>query len=77
MFRNNINNIVNKTTHSTITWNDYKKKITHWFINHPTVCYRKSKVLEAGNYNPDIKVMTEDFDLELRMLKKYNIVYNT
>tara|TARA_B110001450_G_scaffold179923_2_gene168103 strand:+ start:4520 stop:5974 length:1455 start_codon:yes stop_codon:yes gene_type:complete len=76
MFRDNINNIVNKTNHKTITWDEYKQNISHWFINHPTVCYRKSKVLEAGNYNPDIKVMIEDFDLVLRMLKKYNIVYN-
>ena len=25
----------------------YKNKPSHWFINHPTVCYRKSAILEA------------------------------
>ena len=55
---------------------DYKKNISHWFINHPTVCYRKHAVLKVGNYNADIKVMAEDFELELRMLKEYGYIYN-
>lgn len=76
MFRNNINNIVNKTNHITITLDEYKQNVLYWFINHPTMCYRKSKVLEVGNYNPDLNDIGEDFDLVLKMLKKYNIVYN-
>jgi len=72
----NRNEIFNTSNHSIITWEQYKKNPSHWFVNHPTVCYRKSKVIEAGNYNPDIKVMTEDFDLELRMLKKYGMIFN-
>ena len=46
--------------------------------NHPsiTVCYRKSAVLEAGNYDEKLKQMCEDFELELRMLKTHGYIYN-
>ena len=66
----------NVTCHKSITWEEYKKQPLHWFINHPTVCYRKSKVLEAGNYNKNLKHMAEDFDLELRMLKTHKFIHN-
>ena len=62
--------------HPSITWDEYKAKPNHWFVNHPTVCYRKQAVLDAGNYNPELSRMSEDFDLELRMLKKYKMIYN-
>ena len=54
----------------------YKQKRLHWFVNHPTVCYRKSKVLEAGNYDKNLKHMAEDFELELRMLKTHGFIKN-
>jgi len=83
MFRDtNKTHIVNQTNHPTITWEYYKKHISPWFINHPTVCYRKSKVLEAGNYSLNLKQtwgnddLSQDFELELRMLKKYGKIYN-
>ena len=78
----NKNQIIRTTYHPTITWNTYKQNISFWFINHPTVCYRKSKVLEAGNYSTDLKKtwgnddLSQDFELELRMLKKYGKIYN-
>jgi len=75
MFKNN--NVIGCSKHKSITWDEYKEKPKHWFMNHPTVCYRKSAVLEAGNYNKDLKLMAEDFELELRMLKKFGYVYNT
>ena len=64
------------SNHPSITWEDYKKKPSHWFINHPTVCYRKSCVLKAGNYNKELKQMAEDFELELRMLKTFGKIHN-
>lgn len=64
------------TSHKSLYWDDYKKNPSHWFINHPTVCYRKQSVLEVGNYNRNLNRMTEDFDLELRMLKKYKYIHN-
>ena len=76
------NHFVNITKHPTITWNDYIKDFPHWFVNHPTVCYRKSKVLEVGNYSFNLKEtwgnddLSHDFELELRMLKKYGKIYN-
>jgi len=76
MFRGNSRNVINKSNHKTITIEDYKKRNSHWFINHPTVCYRKTSVLNAGNYNADLHRMCEDFELELRMLNKYGKIYN-
>jgi GT2 family glycosyltransferase len=68
--------VIQTTHHPPITWNSYIQKRSHWFINHPTVCYRKSKVLEAGNYNKELKQMAEDFELELRMLKTHKYIHN-
>jgi hypothetical protein len=76
MFRDNINNVVDITKHKPVIWDEYKLNPSHWFINHPTVCYRKQSVLDAGNYNKDLREMAEDFELELRMLKKYGYIHN-
>jgi len=59
-----------------LTWEDYKKSPSHWFINHPCVCYRKSAVLEVGNYNEQTHSLYEDFELELKLLKKFGKLYN-
>ena len=75
MFDDNKNNR-GHSNHSSITWEQYKKNPSHWFINHPTVCYRKSAVLKAGNYDENLKQMCEDFELELRMLKRHGYIYN-
>ena len=64
------------SNHPSLTWEEYKAKPNHWFVNHPTVCYRKQAVIDAGNYNPKLSRMSEDFELELRMLKKYKLIYN-
>ena len=44
-------------------------------LNHPTVMYRKMKVLEAGNYNGEI-LLFEDFSLFIRMIKNGSNFYN-
>lgn len=44
-------------------------------LNHPSVMYRKSTVLEAGNYNGDI-LFFEDYSLFIRMLKNGSNFYN-
>ena len=75
MFDDNMNNR-GKSNHPSLSWDDYKRKPSHWFINHPTVCYRKSAVLEAGNYDERLEQMCEDFELELRMLKTHGYIYN-
>lgn len=75
MFDDNGNNR-GLSNHPSLSWETYITKKSHWFINHPTVCYRKSAVLEAGNYDENLKQMCEDFELELRMLKTHGYIYN-
>lgn len=45
-------------------------KLKCWFINHPTVMYKKSTVLEAGSYNVDLIGHSEDTYLWIQILKK-------
>lgn len=61
---------------SVLTWEQYKKSKSHWIANHPTLCLKKSAVLSVGNYNKDNKLPSEDFELELKLLKKYGKLYN-
>jgi mannosyltransferase OCH1-like enzyme len=75
MFRDNIQNIAGKTDHKSLTFDNFKAKPIHWLVNHPTLCYRKSAILEVGNYDSSFK-KTEDFELMLRMLKKFNYIHN-
>lgn len=81
MFRDdNKDNIITTTRHVSITWSEYKNSIrlqnNHWMMNHPTFCFRKEKILEVGNYNDQIHSMVEDFDLILRVLKRFGKIYN-
>ena len=76
MFYNVKEQVHHITKHPDISWKQYKNIRSHWFINHPTVCYRKSKVLQAGNYDKNLKHMAEDFELELRMLKTHGFIKN-
>ena len=78
MFRNEgkLKQVVNQSNHKSLTWDEFKTNPTHWFINHPTVCYRKSCIIKAGNYDNTLKEMAEDFELELRMLKMFKKIHN-
>jgi len=78
LFKNNLNHIQGKTSHPNYEWKDYiKMKVKpHWLMNHPTFCFRKSKILEVGNYESNIKSMYEDFYLILKVMKKYGKIYN-
>ena len=71
---------ISRTNHKTTNWVEYKDSPSSWFINNSTICYKKSKVLEAGNYNLNLKCENNDilydFELMLRMLKKYKKIYN-
>ena len=70
-------NLGQQTNHSQrLTWNEYKQTKSHWFMNHPTICFRKSAILEVGNYFPESTTIAEDFELELRLLKRYGVIYN-
>jgi hypothetical protein len=68
-----------KTEHvSRLSWNDFLNKLPRWFMNHPTICFRKSAVLNVGNYNINhgVDYILEDYELELKLMKKYSAVYN-
>jgi len=71
---------VNETKHpSIITWKDLYDKQFSWYINNPTLCYRKSAIESIGNYRTDdqrILYLHEDYDLLARLLKKHQIAYN-
>ena len=72
-------NITNETKHPRVfSWNDFMNTKPNWFMNHPTLCYRKEAVLAVGNYGIHDKRLAflHDYDLELRLMKKYGFVYN-
>jgi glycosyltransferase involved in cell wall biosynthesis len=74
---NRINSIISDSVHKNIlTWNEYKKNPQDWILNHPTLCFKKSAILNVGNYREDFRYPFEDLDLELRVLKYYGTVYN-
>ena len=75
-FKDNIDNVVSITSHKSITWDQYKQNPSHWFSNHPSLCYRKSAILQAGNYDVNKSRMTEDFEMTLRMLKTHEYLHN-
>jgi hypothetical protein len=75
MFEEGHDNI-DQTNHPSISWNQYNAHPRRWFINHPTWCFRKSAVLDVGNYNESL-TRFEDFDLAMRMLKRYGFIYNS
>tara|TARA_A100001015_G_scaffold237421_1_gene270014 strand:+ start:4611 stop:6725 length:2115 start_codon:yes stop_codon:yes gene_type:complete len=64
------------TSHNNIDVDKFLQSKPHWIMNHPTFCFRKKQIIEAGNYNDQIHSMCEDFELILRVLKKYGKIYN-
>ena len=77
MFRNNIvQKIVSTTNHPDISWDSYKSSPKEWFVNHPTLCYKRQAIIDSGNYDPTEHSMIEDFHLELKMLKTFGKIYN-
>lgn len=62
---------------AVISWEQYRRNPSPWFLNHPTMCVRRAAILEVGNYNQSLtKSPFEDFELELRLLKRYGKIYN-
>jgi glycosyltransferase involved in cell wall biosynthesis len=70
------NSIGNSKHKNLLTWNEYKKNPKSWILNHPSLCFKKSAILNVGNYREDFKYPFEDLELELRVLKTYGVVYN-
>ena len=45
-------------------------------MNHPTFCFRKTPIVNVGNYDSSQHSMCEDFDLIVRVLKTYGKIHN-
>ena len=74
---NGIKSEISRTGHKNIlTWNEYRLDPKDWFLNHPTLCFRKSAILRVGNYRKNFRVPFEDLELELRVLKMFGSVHN-
>lgn len=65
-----------RTNHKSITLEKFKKNNVHWLSNHPAVCFRKKQILDLGGYNEKNIGHCEDFELQLKILKKYGIIHN-
>jgi glycosyltransferase involved in cell wall biosynthesis len=57
-----------ETQHPQIITRELAKK-SHWFLNHPTVMFRKKSVMEIGGYDTSLRGYAEDYELWIRMLK--------
>jgi hypothetical protein len=71
--------VITSTKHKDIIyWNDFIKELPEWFSNHCCMCFRKEAILTVGNYNikREPQSMMEDFELELKLLKKYGKMCN-
>ena len=49
---------------------------SYWFLNHPTVMYRKDKILSIGGYREHPVLFAEDYDLWLRSLSAGFDIHN-
>lgn len=60
-----------------ISWTEFydNNKPSTWIMSHPTLCYKKSALLSIGGYNTHLYGV-EDYDIELRILKKFGFIYN-
>lgn len=64
-----------KTSHPKIISKEYALK-NDWFINHPTVMFRKNKILQLGGYKETPEFFPEDYDLWLRALSNGLSIHN-
>jgi len=65
----------NPVTHPSIITREIGKS-SHWFINHPTVVYRRSRILEIGGYDESLRGLPEDYELWCRSLRNNLIIHN-
>lgn len=74
---NGIYSSISESKHKDIlTWEEYKKYPKDWILNHPTLCFKKTAILNIGNYRENFTYPFEDLELELRVLKFYGVLYN-
>ena len=63
-----------------ISRNTFEKDPPDWFMNHPTICYRKKAIWDClKGYSEDsfiIDNIHEDYDMEVRFLREYGSIHN-
>ena len=68
---------IQKTNHpAVVSWEELYTKKPTWIMNHPTFCFRKTPILSIGGYNKEKLDVIDDYELLVRILKKYKAVYN-
>lgn len=65
----------NTNFHPNIITPDILSK-SDWVINHPTVMFKKNKILSIGGYNEQLYGYAEDYDLWARMLLNDMVLHN-
>jgi Glycosyl transferase family 2/Glycosyltransferase sugar-binding region containing DXD motif len=73
--------IIGSTNHPIfLSQGEFKQNPPNWFMNHPTICYRKQAIWDClKGYSVDpyiIENIHEDYDMEVRFLKEYGNIYN-
>jgi mannosyltransferase OCH1-like enzyme len=75
-----VKKVVRETVHDNIiTWDDLYHSRYSWYMNNPTLCYRKAAIDKIGKYRTNdsrILYIHEDYDLLARILKTYKFAYN-
>lgn len=61
----------------SLNWQEFLRSKPTWFMNHPTLCFRRSAVLAVGNYLDRGKdFILEDYELELKLMHKFGTINN-
>lgn len=63
------------TNHPNIITKQFAASST-WFINHPTVIFKKEKILSIGGYKEEPEYFAEDYDLWLRSITEGFQIHN-
>ena len=72
---------IGSTNHPlTLSYDQFEKNPPNWFMNHPTICYRKTAIWDClKGYSQDpiiVDNIHEDYDMEVRFLRTYRSIYN-
>jgi glycosyltransferase involved in cell wall biosynthesis len=51
-------------------------KTSLWFLNHPTVMFRKKSILDVGGYDESLRGLAEDYELWIRMIRNGKTLHN-
>ena len=63
------------TNHPLIITNDIPIN-SIWFINHPSVMFKKDKIVQIGSYKEEPEFIAEDYELWTRSIKNNLVIHN-